>query len=1154
MKTSWWRILALVLALAALSALAVAQAQAPAATATSSDPFDSMRFRNLGPAVGGGRVAAVAGVPGQPGVYYVGAAGGGVWKTTDNGLTWRAIFEKESTSSIGAIAVAPSNPGIVWVGTGETNPRNDVITGKGIFFSPDGGLNWKCMGLENVGQITQIVIHPSNPDIVYAGVLGHVWGPNKERGVYRTKDGGKTWEQVLFVDDKTGVSDLVMDASNPLVLFAGLWHMERYPWMLISGGESSGVYRSTDGGSTWNKLTEGLPRGVLGRIGLAVAASNPNHVYALIQTKQPGALWESLDLGEHWRIASSNKNLIYRGFYFTTLYVSPENENHLYFLSFGIMESTDGGRTVQTIGRGVHPDHHSLWIDPKDPNRMVEGNDGGVYISSNGGKVWTFLDDIPIEQFYMVAADDDKPYLLCGGLQDNNGWCGPSATLGGRGVTGADWWTATGGDGEYIVPAGNKSGIIYAESQNGSVQRLDAKTGVSDQVRPYLHGVEDFKPADLKYRFNWTTPIAVSPADPKTVYIGGNVLFKSTDGGLNWTPISKDLTRNDKSKQEASGGPVDLDMSGAETFDTLLAMAISPTDEKVIWTGSDDGVISLTKDGGQNWTNVTPKGAPEWCRLQQIEVSPFSPDTAYAAFDCHEMDNNKPYAYRTHDGGKTWTSIANGLPANDPARVIRENPNKKGMLVLGTDTGLFHSYDDGDHWTPLKNSFPTVPVYDLKFVKASHDLLVATHGRGLFVLDDITPIEEFSPQVAAENLHLFPSLTAQNWRRGGRGRGFGGGEFTAPNPMQGAVITYYLAKEIAGGPGGAFGGGGGRGGRGQGGGGRAAEAPAEAPQAAAAPQGFPGMGGFGGGQQGPVKIVITDSTGATVRTMYGPGRKGINRVSWNMRYDDGPRFTPPGAAGGPGGGGRGGMGGGAAAAPGTPEAEMAAMFAAMGGFGGGGPAALPGTYKVTVTAAGETQTGTVVVEPDPRFPFDVEVAKAQLKAAFEVRGWVTALNETLTRVENLKAQIATVQRVLAPMPGEIPDGGNPMNTAYAPVLQQARALQRRLTTFEDKLYNSELAGDQAGRLHALGRFQDRLNGAYRAITQPYNAAPNAMVQEELAEVKKLLDGYLAEFNAMLGTDVQNFNKLAVEKGAATLFAGSPVEIKSAGTRVGGGSR
>ncbi len=1111
MNRSWtMRVLALV-ALVSVSVLA-AQAKAPEVKSPETknfDPFENARFRNLGPAAGGGRVAAVAGVPGQPNVFYVGAGGGGVWKTTDGGMTFKPIFEKQPTASIGAIALAPSNPNLVWVGTGEANPRNDVITGKGVFFSPDGGLTWKHMGLENAGAISQIIVHPTNPDTVYVGVLGHVWGPNAERGVFRTTDGGKTWQHVLRVDDKTGVSDMVMDAANPMVLFAGMWEMQRYPWMLVSGGQNSGIYRSNDGGTTWKKLSEGLPKGNVGRVGLAVAPSNPNHVYALIQAAG-GQLWESVDLGEHWRAVSNDKRLIYRGFYFTTLYVSPENENHLFFMSFNMLESVDGGKTANVIGRGVHPDHHALWIDPKDPSRLINGNDGGVYVSHDAGKSWRFLDNLPIEQFYMVATDDERPYLVCGGLQDNNGWCGPSNSLSRGGVTGADWFTATGGDGEYIVPAGNKSGIVYAESQNGSIQRLDVKTGVSESIRPYLHGASDMPTADLKFRFNWTTPIVVSPTDPKMVYFGGNVLFKSTDAGQNWSAISADLTRNLKDKQKPSGGPVDLDLSGAETFDTILSIALSAIDQKVIWVGTDDGLVQVTRDGGKTWTNVTPPKVPEFGRLQQIEVSPFDPATAYIALDYHEVDNNKPYVFKTHDYGKTWTSIINGLPANDPARVVRENPNRKGMLVLGTDTGLFYSYDDGDHWTAIKGNFPTVPVYDIKFVRDAHDLLVATHGRGLFALDNLSVAEQFTPEIGNKDLHVFAGLPATRWRTGSR-HGSKPGEFVAPNPPSGAPITYYLAKEVE------------QPQRGRGG-----------EQAEAEQTGGRGGRGVAGQQQGPVKIVISDGNGQVVRTLYGPGKQGLNRVMWNFRYTEATRFNSP------------------------VERERERERLAQLGEGeeipaymdfGGGPTALPGTYKVAVTFNGTTEMHTLQVEADPRFPFDMEVGKAQLQAALQVREWMSAFNQSLNRIENLKTQVATARRVLTP---EQTDGAAPMNAAYRPVLEQARALERKLNVLQNKVYNADVAGDAAGRLHYLGTFSDRLQRVNRAVTSPYNQTPNTAVQEELDYCRKQLDSYLAEFNEVLKTDVPAFNKAALEKNAGTLFAGETIELKGGAAKSAAG--
>jgi photosystem II stability/assembly factor-like uncharacterized protein len=1115
-----------ILAVATLICAGVAMAQANTAAPDNKPPdiLENMKFRNLGPAAGGGRVAAVAGIPGNANVYYVGAAAGGVWKTTDAGLTWKAIFEKQPTASIGAIALAPSNPNLVWVGTGESNPRNDVVTGKGVYFSPDAGANWKFMGLENAGQISQIVVHPANPDIVYAGVLGHVWGPNADRGVFRTMDGGKTWQKVLYVGDTTGASDLVMDPSNPMVLFAGMWEFTRRPWMLESGGSSTGIYRSNDAGATWKKLSEGLPKGPLGRIGLSVAPTNGSHVYALIEAKK-GTLWDSTDMGEHWKLVSSDPRYVYRGFYFTTLYVSPDSENHIYFLSYQMLESHDGGKSAQVIGRAVHVDHHAFWIDPKDPSRMINGNDGGAYVSTDAGKSWRYLDNIPIEQFYMVAFDDNRPYLLCGGLQDNNGWCGPSNSLSRGGIVGADWWTATGGDGEYIVPAGNKSNIIYADSQNGFISRMVAATGVADFMRPYLQGVTDLAPKDLKYRFNWTSPIAVAPNDWKTVYLGGNVLFKSTDAGKNWTPISPDLTRNDKSKQLPSGGPVELDMSGAETFDAILSMALSASDPNVIWVGTDDGVVQVTRDGGKNWANVTPAKAPEWGRLQQIEVSPFAPGTAYVALDYHEVENNKPYVFKTHDYGKTWASIASGLPGNDPARVVRENPNQKGMLVLGTDAGLFYSHDEGEHWTPLKSNFPTAPVYDLKFHKANHDLIVATHGRGLFVFDDITPLEETSAQVLAQDFHLYSSQPGVKWRLWpGEKHGFSArGDFSAPNPPNGVVISYYLAKTIepSAQPRGA-----GAAPPTEAGGAQARQAGSRTPQgaeSARAEQAGPereeqpageraGPAGEGRDRRGPVKIVVTDAGGQVVRTLYGPGKQGLNQITWNMRYDDAKRLN-------------------SARRP-DEENEF---------FNQGGPAAIPGKYKVAVTAAGKAQNTEVAVEADPRMAFDMEAGRAQLRQALELRGWMNAINESLNRIDSLKSQIATVQRLLGP---EAENSGVE-NVAYQPVLAQARALWRKLNTVEETVFNVAGVGDPVARLHNLARPHDRLQSAYRAVSQPYNQAPTPLVMEDVTAAKRELDTYLAAFNELLRTDVAAFNKLALEKGANTLFAGGPIELKAA---------
>jgi len=1046
------------------------------------DPLENVKFRNLGPAVGGGRITAVAGIPGKPNVYYAGAGGGGVWYTQDGGLSWKAIFEKEATASIGAIALAPSNPNLVWVGTGESNLRNDVITGRGVYFSSDAGTTWNFMGLKDAGQISNIVIDPHDPNIVFVGVLGHAWGPSFDRGVFRTTDGGKNWQKVLYVDDTTGVSSLIMDPNNPMVLFAGFWPVRRYPWMLESGGTTGGIYRSTDGGNTWKKLTEGLPEGATGRIGLAASQSNPRHIYAVIESKK-GIAWDTTDLGDHWKQVSDNHSFNARPFYFSQVAVAPNNENKVYFINYNIMVSEDSGKTGRSTTRGVHVDHHALWIDPMDPDRMIDGNDGGVYITTDGARSWRYTDNLPIEQFYSVAQDDETPYNLCGGLQDNNAWCGPSNSLSRGGITGYDWFTVTGGDGEYAIPARGKGvHMVYVDSQNGVIQRVNIQNGLSSSIRPYLHGVQLKKPADLKYRFNWTSPIGVSLTDANEVYVGGNVLFKSTDGGAHWTPISPDLTRNDKTKQETSGGTIEYDISGAETFGCILAFSISPLDPKIIWVGTDDGVVQVTRDGGANWTNVTSSipELPQWGRLQQIEASPNDPATAYIAVDFHELDNNKPYVFKTHDYGKIWTAIMHGLPEEDPARVIREDPNQKGFLVVGTDTGLFYSSDDGSHWTALKSNFPTVPIYDIKFIKKNHDLVVATHGRGLFILDDISPLEESGAQVARSDFHLYGGVPGTNWHNWNK-HGFSSGGYVAPNPSNGATITYYLPSEIK-------------------------VTPEQRKKS-----------------QTPVKIVVSDSSGQVIRTLYGPSKAGVNRLSWNLRYD-GPKklnFLPPPPA----------------------EREEEEFFFDPNT----GPTALPGTYKVAVTVNGKTETRDLQVESDPRFNLDANALRAQLKLGLELRDELSALNEALNRLNSLHKQITSMQEIIGT--DESADGQT--NVAYKPVLEQAKALDKKLTALQNPLYNTDVQPFGQDDIHYLQRFHNQLEGIMRNVMNAYGDAPSPVLVEEAASLRKELEQHLQEFNTFLNTDVAAFNKTAVEHGSSTLFAGGPVQIKAEGSASSG---
>src|SRR5881296_4273800 len=1072
---------------------AKAEVTAAPTGAVGADSLNNVRFRNLGPAVAGGRVAAVVGIPGDPIVYYVGAAAGGVWKTTDGGDSWDAVFKDQPTASIGAIALAPSNPNLVWVGTGEANIRNDIVDGRGVFFSPDAGKTWSFMGLGNVGQISRIVIDPTNPDVVFVGAVGHAWAANAERGVYRTADGGKTWQKVLFVNDTTGVSDLVMVPGNPRVLFAGMWQVVRHPWELISGGPGSGIYRTKDGGLTWEKLKEGLPTGLMGRLALAVGPTNPNHVYALVESKQ-GMLWDSKDQGDHWSKVSDAHALSARPFYFSLMHVSPVDDRKVVFSSYQLLRSDDGGKTTEYIDRGVHVDHHALWIDSQNPDRMIQGNDGGAYATGNGAKSWRYLNNLPIEQFYMVAADNNIPYMLCGGLQDNNAWCGPSSGAGGGGgggggggaaggLNGSEWFTVTGGDGEYAVPAPSDSTVLYVDSQNGNITRVDLKTGLNRSIRPYLPGVKDMKPATLQYRFNWTSPIAVSPRDANTVYLGGNVVFKSTDGGDHWVTISPDLTRNDKARQVTSGGSINYDISGAESYNTILTVNLAPTDSNVIWVGTDDGLVQVTRDGGKTWNNVSGHfpGLTKDVegRVYQIGVSPFDAGAAYIAIDRHQLDDRRPYVFKTSDFGKTWSDIGKGLPQDVPARVVRENPNLRGFLVLGTDAALWHSRDDGASWKPLKADFPTVPVYDVQFIKRSHDLVIATHGRGLFVLDNITALEELTPDVLASDFHVFGTLPAQIRVRPRRS-GVAPARFTTPNAPAGAVIDYYLKAALDTGS-----------------------------------SGSPGdgeRGERGRSRRGRVLATVTDSRGDTVVVdSSGPGKQGVNRYVWNLRHAGPTRLNFE--------------------RPAAPEDEENPFRNV------GGPRAIPGTYNVTMSAGGRTATQTVAVEPDPILGGDPARFAAQLRAGLEWRNAMSALNEMLNRIVSLETQLKNTQQALR-------DNTTGDTATAAPVSRQARELGRKLKELKDSLYNSDVQRD-AGQddIHYLNRFQDRLQGLGFGLAFAYAQPPNEVVTARLQELRAALADYLAKFNELVRTDVAVFNKTAQERQAPILVSGQPIEVR-----------
>lgn len=1033
-----------------------------------SDVMHNIKFRNIGPAAAGGRVSAVAGIPGQPNVYYVGAAGGGVFKTVDGGISWKQVFSHEASSSIGAIALAPSNPNFVWVGTGEANLRNDIITGKGVYFSPDAGKSWQFMGLRDVGQISRIVVDPSNPNNVFVAAIGHAWAPNKDRGVFRTTDGGKTWQNVLFVNDTTGASSIVIDPGNPKVIFAGMWQVLRHPWALDDGGDGSGVYRSTDGGTTWKRLTDGLPSGPLGRITVDAAPSNPEHVYAIIESKK-GVLWDSKDLGDHWHFVSNNHELDVRPFYFSNFEVSPDNDNKPFFLSFLITESTDGGKTVKSVNGEVHVDHHAIWIDPQNANRIIIGNDGGAYLSVDGAKTWRFLNNLPIEQFYQVAVDSSKPFNLGGGLQDNNAWYGVSSNLNGRSVTGQNWFTVAGGDGQYVVPAPSDPNLVYAESQDGFLKRLDLKTGLSKFVRPYLYDASDMPASELKYRFNWTTPIAVSYTDANEVFIGANVLFKSMDGGLHWTVISPDLTRNDKSKQLPSGGSVNLDMSGAENYDTILSIGLSPLDSNIIWIGTDDGLVQVSRDGGQHWENVAKSipDLPGWGRVYQVDPSPFDPATCYIAVDLHELDNNKPYVFRTDNYGKSWVSISKGLPDDYPVHVVREDPNLKGFLVAGTDFGLYYSRDNGNQWTPLKSNFPTACVYDLKFEKQTHDLVAATHGNGIFILDNITPLEQFDGKVENQPFHLFSALPAYMYHFWIRDAFNDLSTYSAPNQPNGVMIDYYLKDTLS-------------------------TKPEEKRE-----------------HKTPIEVQITDNAGNQVATLYGPDKKGFNRLVWNMRYQG--------------------------SKPLTIDPKMAMK---ENPYSTRGPMVTPGVYRITVKAAGETEFTQSQVLPDPRLSVPADYFTSNATNGLLLRDENSALNEMLNRIQNLDEQMATIRKSLAT------DQDGMKSGKYKVVLDGMKDLGKKLTALKDTLYSKNIQHDVGeDDIHDFTHLDSRLGGMMYSFFSPYNGLPTAVVMKMMNELGGQLDGFLNQFNLILTTDVPAFNKVAQENAVPTLFAGPTVAVK-----------
>jgi len=748
--------------------------------------YQAMQWRLIGP-FRGGRVTAVAGVPSQPMTFYMGATGGGVWKTEDGGLTWRNISDGYfKTGSIGAIAVAESDPNVIYVGTGEACPRGNVSHGDGVYKSTDGGKTWVNVGLRDTRHIARIRIHPQNPDLVYVAALGHVFGPNEERGVFRSRDGGKTWEKILYVDEKTGAIDLAMDPTNPRILYAAFWQVLRQPWALISGGPGSGLYKTTDGGNTWTKLTNGLPQGILGRIGVAVSPARPDRVWAIVEAEE-GGVFRSDDGGRSWRLVNRERKLRQRAWYYSHIYADPKDPDTVYVLNVQFFKSIDGGRTFDITIRAPHGDHHDLWINPNHPQIMINGNDGGANVTFNGGQTWSPQSNQPTAQFYRVAVDNRFPYYVYGAQQDNTTVAIASRTTG-MGIDRPDWYPVGGGESGYVIPHPQDPNIVYAGSYGGLITRYDHRTRQARNITAWPQTAVGEAAKNLKYRFQWNAPILLSPHDPKILYHAAQVLLRSTDEGQTWQEISPDLTRNDKSKQDYSGGPITRDNTGVEVYGTIFALAESPRQAGLIWAGTDDGLVWVTRNGGKNWENVTPREMPEWGTVNTIEASPHDPATAYIAVHRYRLDDYRPYIFKTNDYGKTWKKITRGLPETDFVRVVREDPVRRGLLYAGTETGVYVSFDDGETWQSLQLNLPVVPIHDL--VVKDTDLVAATHGRSFWILDDLTPLRELTDAVAQADMHLF--TPRPTYRMEGRSADIPG---LGKNPPNGVIVHYFFKQK-----------------------------------------------------------------------------------------------------------------------------------------------------------------------------------------------------------------------------------------------------------------------------------------------------------------------------------------------------------------------
>ncbi|HEY6392343.1 MAG TPA: hypothetical protein VIX89_13745 [Bryobacteraceae bacterium] len=1041
-----------ILVLLSLAALAAPPPAEGGRNALDSALFERLEFRSIGPASMGGRITDVEGIPGNPAMVYAATASGGLFKTVNGGTTWTPIFDRQSTISIGDIAIDPNNSDVVWVGTGEANARNSVSFGDGVYKTLDGGKTWRNLGLRDTHHISRIVINPLNTNIAYVAALGHNTGPNEERGVFMTTDGGETWKKVLYIDAEHGCADLDIDVNNPNILYATMWRFDRKPWRFISGSEKTGVFRSTDGGRAWKQLSNGLPKS-FGRIGVRVAASNSNVVYVIGETND-GTLFRSDDRGEHFRMMTRNPVVVGRGLYYSHLTIDPTDENRLYSIGMRLSTSIDGGRNWRGVAGGIHGDFHTVWVDPKNPSRIWIGEDGGLAVSYDRAENWEAILNIPIGQFYQIHADNRAPfYYIQGGLQDNGTWSGPSRTRTG-GILNDEWRNVSGGDGFHVINHPDDPEIFLSESQGGGVVRTDWRTREQQDVSPQPKRNDGGPVGELKYRFNWNAPIVASPHDKNTAYFGSNVVFKTTDFGKTWTAISGDLTTNDPEKQK-SVGTMWTENTTAEYHCTVIRIAESPAQAGVIWAGADDGNLQVTTDGGKHWSNLTGNvpGVPKFAEIAWIEPSRTAAGTAYVAFEHHWFDDFHPYLFKTTDFGKTFTSISGNLPQNDYLWVVKEDPKNPKVLYVGSELGLHVSFTGGNQWVRMHmKNLPPVAVRDLVIHPRDNDLILGTHGRSILIFDDISFLQQMNDQVLGESAHLFGMRPALRFDgRGGFGGGLGSGgnkPFSGPNASYGAPITYYLKDK------------------------------------------------------GTAKIEILDSAGKVIRDLGTiPAEPGLNRATWDLRYQGPHLRRPP-----------------------DPEAD------AEGGgfrFRPMGPQVLPGKYSVRLAAGGQTLTQTLEVRLDPTIGASDPDLRTQFDINLKLRDMQSSVNDALKSIDTFKAELEQAEKNVRTLDPQAP-----------------KVLTGLITERKQQLSSMELKLARPDNIPGYSmspRLVDRLGQLLGAIDRVL-AAPTPYQVEHYNELKAEFLKDMGDVNGFIDRQIPEINDMLRKSNAGAMMPGKAIEI------------